>query len=94
MAWLETIMAARTDPDLRARLQPSLETRWAAIRGLVTTSPRFEGLDADRLELWFQLLRSFLELDPILERIDPHPELDGRKERALLAAGMVLSNEA
>ncbi|HET9665178.1 MAG TPA: TetR/AcrR family transcriptional regulator, partial [Desertimonas sp.] len=37
--WAEITVAARTDPELRERVEPAIDTRWALIRAAAATFP-------------------------------------------------------
>ena len=39
VVWAELTIAARTDPELRARVQPALDARWALIRSAAEAFP-------------------------------------------------------
>lgn len=90
MVWLDVTVAARTDRELGERIGPSIAARWAAVRAAACGSPAVRTMPPGEQEVWLQFLRSTLELDAIFEQVDPHPELDERKDGALLALAVRL----
>jgi AcrR family transcriptional regulator len=93
VVWAELTIAARTDPELRARVQPALEARWALIRGAAEAFPALAMMEPRRRDVWLQLMRGTIELAPVLEPVlgdgdgdeGGAPVGDEARNRALLA---------
>ena len=81
-------MAARTDPELRSRVTPALEARWALIRAVAESFPALAVMDQGTREVWLQVVRATMELAPLVEAPVPPEDLEARegpRNRALLA---------
>ena len=88
--WAEITVAARTDPELRERVEPAIDARWALIRAAAAAFPGLAVMEADRRDVWLQLMRGTIELAPLIEPVLPSgddEELDERRNRALLDSG-------
>ena len=84
--WAEITVAARTDPELRERVQPAIDARWALIRCRRSGVPwaRRDGVRPHR-DVWLQLMRGTIELAPLLEPLlatlsEPQRERDERPQ--------------
>jgi AcrR family transcriptional regulator len=84
--WAEVTVAARTDPELRARIGPSIDARWALIRAAAEAFPGLAAMDREARDVWLQLLRGVIELAPLIEPLESADlsALDERRNRALL----------
>ena len=91
IVWAELTIAARTDPELRARVQPALDARWALIRSAAEAFPALAVMEPAAREVWLQLMRGTIELSPVLEPVLGNgdaslvAERDERRNQALLA---------
>jgi AcrR family transcriptional regulator len=91
VVWAELTMAARTDPELRARVQPALDARWALIRSAAEAFPALAVMEPAARDVWLQLMRGTIELSPVLEPLLLNGDEsriandDERRNRALLA---------
>jgi AcrR family transcriptional regulator len=91
IVWAELTIAARTDPELRARVQPALDARWALIRSAAEAFPALAVMEPVAREVWLQLMRGTIELSPVLEPLLGNGDAslladrDERRNRALLA---------
>jgi AcrR family transcriptional regulator len=91
IVWAELTIAARTDPELRARVQPALDARWALIRSAAEAFPALAVMEPVAREVWLQLMRGTIELSPMLEPLLGNGDAslladrDERRNRALLA---------
>jgi AcrR family transcriptional regulator len=91
IVWAELTIAARTDPELRARVKPALDARWALIRSAAEAFPALAVMEPTVREVWLQLMRGTIELSPVLEPLLGNgdasliAERDERRNRALLA---------
>jgi AcrR family transcriptional regulator len=91
IVWAELTIAARTDPELRARVQPALDARWALIRAAADAFPALAVMEPAARDVWLQLMRGTIELSPVIEPLlgdgDVGRIADGqeRRDRALLA---------
>jgi hypothetical protein len=89
--WAELTIAARTDPELRARVQPALDARWSLIRAAAEAFPALAVMEPAARDVWLQLMRGTIELSPVLEPLlsngDAGSLTDGdeRRNQALLA---------
>ena len=88
LAWTELTVAARTDADLRGRVEPAVEARWNLIRSVAAGFPGLATMsDGDR-EVWLQVVRATYELAPLtdpLRTADDQQQVDGGRAEALLA---------
>jgi AcrR family transcriptional regulator len=85
--WAEITVAARTDPELRERVEPAIDTRWALIRAAAAAFPGLAVMESTQRDVWLQLMRGTIELAPLLEPLVPaeHPaELEEGRNRALI----------
>ena len=85
--WAEITIAARTDAQLRERVGPAIEARWALIRGAASSFPAIAAMEATRRDTWLQLMRGAIELAPVIEpvvEVGDHEERDRLRNRALL----------
>jgi AcrR family transcriptional regulator len=91
VVWAELTIAARTDPELRARVQPALDARWALIRSAAEAFPALAVMEPAARDVWLQLMRGTIELSPVLEPLLSNGDEsriandDERRNRALLA---------
>jgi AcrR family transcriptional regulator len=91
IVWAELTIAARTDPELRARVQPALDARWALIRSAAEAFPALAVMEPTAREVWLQLMRGTIELSRVLEPLLGNGDAslladrDERRNRALLA---------
>ena len=87
VVWAEITIAARTDAELRERVGPAIEARWALIRAAASSFPAIAAMEATRRDTWMQLMRGTIELAPVIEPVvdgGAHEERDTRRNRALL----------
>jgi AcrR family transcriptional regulator len=87
IVWAEITIAARTDAELRERVGPAIEARWALIRAAASSFPAVEAMEPSRRDAWLQLLRGTIELAPVIEPVvdtGAHEHRDVRRNRALL----------
>jgi AcrR family transcriptional regulator len=87
IVWAEITIAARTDADLRERVGPAIEARWALIRAAASSFPAIAAMEPTRRDTWLQLMRGTIELAPVIEPVidgGDHEERDIRRNRALL----------
>jgi AcrR family transcriptional regulator len=84
--WAEVTVAARTDPELRARIGPAIDARWGLIRAAAEAFPGLAAMDRQARDVWLQLLRGAIELAPLIEPLESGDlsALDERRNRALL----------
>ena len=85
--WAEITIAARTDAELRERVGPAIEARWALIRHAASSFPAIAAMEATRRDTWLQLMRGAIELAPVIEPVvdvGDHEERDRLRNRALL----------
>jgi AcrR family transcriptional regulator len=85
MVWLEVLMAARTDPELRARVAPILEAQRDRFRASADAKPGLRTLPVLERHTWVELLRTMVIGESIWEPVLSHHELDEPKLDALLA---------
>jgi AcrR family transcriptional regulator len=91
IVWAELTIAARTDPELRARVQPALDARWSLIRTAAEAFPALAVMEPAARDVWLQLMRGTIELSPVLEPllsngdVGPIADIDERRNEALLA---------
>ena len=91
IVWLEVLMEARTDPELRARVTPILVKQRDRFRAGAALEPRLQRMSRhDRLTL-IELFRNVLNGDAIWEPVVSHEDLDDPKLDALLALAADLS---
>ncbi len=91
MVWLEVLMEARTDPELRARVTPILVRQRDRFRAGAALEPRLQRMSRhDRLTL-IELLRNVLNGEAIWEPVISHEDLDDPKLDAILALAADLS---
>jgi AcrR family transcriptional regulator len=85
--WAEITIAARTDAELRERVGPAMEARWALIRAAASSFPAIAAMEARPRDTWLQLMRGTIELSPVIEPVigvGDQAERDVRLNRALL----------
>ena len=88
VVWAEVTMAARTDADLRSRVTPAVESRWALLRAVAENFPALAAMEPRPREVWLQLLRATMEVAPLVEAPLSTEESTGRvspRNRALLS---------
>ena len=86
--WAEITVAARTDPELRERVEPAINARWALIRAAADAFPGLAVMESHQRELWLQVVRGTIELAPLIEPVLPNGDdrqLEEGRHRALLA---------
>jgi AcrR family transcriptional regulator len=86
--WAEITIAARTDAELRERVGPAIEARWALIRAAASSFPAIAAMEPTRRDTWLQLMRGAIELAPVIEPVvdsGDRTEAERRRNRALLA---------
>jgi AcrR family transcriptional regulator len=69
VVWAELTIAARTDPELRERVRPALEARWALIRSAAEAFPALAVMEPRDRDVWLQLMRGTIELTAVLEPV-------------------------
>jgi AcrR family transcriptional regulator len=85
MVWLEVLTAARTDPELRARVTPLLARQRDLFRSVALTHPTLATMpEADRMT-WVELLRNIVNGESVWSIVMPHHDVDEAKIDALLA---------
>ncbi len=91
IVWAEITIAARTDPELRDRVQPAIDARWALIRSAAEAFPALAVMEPAGRDVWLQLMRGTIELAPVIEPLLGNGDQsriandDERRNRALLA---------
>jgi AcrR family transcriptional regulator len=84
MVWLEVLTAARTDPELRARVTPLLARQRDLFRAVALTHPDLEPMtEADRMT-WVELLRNIVNGESVWNIVMPHHDVDDAKIDAML----------
>jgi AcrR family transcriptional regulator len=86
--WAEITVAARTDAELRERVGPAIEARWALIHAAASSFPAIAAMEPTRRDTWLQLMRGTIELAPVIEPVvdgGERTERERRRNRALLA---------
>jgi AcrR family transcriptional regulator len=86
--WAEITVAARTDPELRERVEPAINARWTLIRAAAGAFPGLAVMEPLQRDVWLQLLRGTIELSPVIAPLQPDvdaDELEERRNRALIA---------
>jgi hypothetical protein len=86
--WAEITIAARTDAELRERVGPAIEARWALIRAAASSFPAIATMEPTRRDTWLQLMRGAIELAPVIEPVvdgDDRAASERGRNRALLA---------
>jgi AcrR family transcriptional regulator len=94
MVWLEVLTAARTDPELRARVTPLLARQRDLFRAVALTHPDLASMtEADRMT-WVELLRNIVNGESVWNIVMPHHDVDEAKIDAMLvlAAAMGAGN--
>ena len=85
MVWLEVLTAARTDPELRARVTPLLARQRDLFRSVALTHPNLAAMsEADRMT-WVELLRNIVNGESVWNIVMPHYDVDDAKIDAMLA---------
>ena len=88
IVWAEITVAARTDPELRERVESAINARWALIRAAAAAFPELAVMEPLQRDVWLQLLRGTIELSPLLTPLQPDgdtEEVDERRNRSLIA---------
>ena len=87
--WAEITVAARTDPELRERVEPAIDARWALIRAAAAAFPGLAVMEPLQRDVWLQLFRGTIELSPLIDtaatRRRAPRSVDERRNRALIA---------
>jgi AcrR family transcriptional regulator len=87
--WADVTIAARTDAELRQRVQPAIEARWALIREAASSFRGLADMDERQRDAWLQLMRGVYELAPVFSPFQPADAAsrttDDGRNRALLA---------
>jgi AcrR family transcriptional regulator len=84
MVWLEVLTAARTDPELRARVTPLLARQRDLFRAVALTHPDLAAMtEADRMT-WVELLRNIVNGEAVWNIVMPHHDVDEAKIDAML----------
>ena len=84
VVWFELLVAARTDPDLRAALAPITTRFYAAIDDVAATLPQLAHLSDAQRHLLVSFARSFFDGETVARLVVPEPEVEERRF-ALLA---------
>ena len=87
VVWAELTIAARTDAELRERVLPAIDARWALIRAAALAFPGLAAMEERQRDVWLQLLRGTVVLAPLVEPLtaaDGRADLDGARNRALI----------
>jgi AcrR family transcriptional regulator len=92
MAYLEVIMAARTEPDLRSALSAVLERQDRAVRAIALRSPLFRALSERSRRVWLDIANQTLWVDALWRTALPEPELDDPKLDALVTLAFLLAS--
>ncbi|NGN65203.1 hypothetical protein G5C51_15010 [Streptomyces sp. A7024] len=77
--WFELMVAARTDPDLRARLSVTGRRFFAEIRDVGRMVPGSELFTDDELEMLLNTVEHTFDGEAIRREIDPSPEAEARR---------------
>lgn len=85
MLWLEVVMETRTDPELRARIQPILQRQRETFRAVAEVQPGLHAMPVEARHAWLELLRNVLHGEAIREHVMPNHDLDEPKLDVLLA---------
>lgn len=96
--WLELLVAARTDSDLRERLEPAVRTFYAGIRASAWTDHGPSAgpeVDVDAVELAVTSVLHLLDGETLLHHTYPRPELEERRLRGVahLYAALISGRE-
>lgn len=93
MVWIEVLNAARTDPELRARVTPILARQRDLFRTVALTHPSLASMaEADRMT-WVELLRNIVNGDAVWRIVMPHHDVDDAKIDALLVLAGAMGAE-
>lgn len=85
MAFLEVLLAARTEPDLTDELRSVLARQDEAMLAAVSTHPLFGSLASESQRVWLDISRRMLEAEALWQAAVPEPELDDAKLDALVS---------
>jgi hypothetical protein len=86
--WFELLVAARTDADLRARLEPLARSYYDRIYELAASLPFAAGTPPEALDLGVRLALHFFDGEAIRSAVAPEP---GREDDLLRALGDLLT---
>jgi len=75
-AWHELLSAARTDADLRARLEEMITSYYAEIIALARTQPSLAGVPAELLEPLVLMVIHAFDGEALAAVVHPAPQLD------------------
>jgi AcrR family transcriptional regulator len=85
MVWIEVLIAARTDPELRARVTPLLARQRDLFRSVALTHPNLATMaESDRMT-WVELVRNLVNGEAVWNIVMPHYDVDDAKIDAMLA---------
>ncbi len=91
MAYLEVMLAARTEPDLRAGLGPLLAGQDRAVRASASKNPLFAALSEESQRVWLDLVTQTLWVESLWRTALPEPSLDDRKLELLVRLAFLLA---
>jgi AcrR family transcriptional regulator len=76
--WHELGAAARTDSELRRRLEPSTRRYMHDLHRLVAHLPGMDSLPRDQFDLWLPLLLHLFDGEAIFSVVAPNPQAEDR----------------
>jgi AcrR family transcriptional regulator len=76
--WYELLAAARTDDELRRRLERIARHQYEQIRSVAVQLPGIDAFDPDRLELVLRLLLNNFISEAVLSVVVPEPDREDR----------------
>lgn len=85
MAFLEVLLAARTEPDLIDDLQSVLARQDEALLAAISAHPLFAKLSPQSQRVWLDISRRMLEAESLWQAAAPDPQLDDAKLDALVS---------
>ena len=91
MAFLEVVLAARTEPDLRADLAPLLARHERAIRRIAARNPVFARLSDESQHVWLDCVYQMLWADALWTSAHDDDALDDPKIDAVVRLGFLLA---
>lgn len=83
--WLEAVMAARTDAELRRALRPLLDDQREALREAADHHTSFARLSPESKQVWLDIAEAVFTADVMWRDTIPRPDLEEPKFDALVA---------